>query len=151
VAKSIRCMTALNKKAAELAREVEVHACTDVTGFGFLGHASEMIEGADVGMVIYSSSVPFFPEIQEFIEMGMVPGGLHRNREFRRQMVEVSPEVSEWMVDIFFDPQTSGGLLFCLPSQQAEKLLPRLHEQGVVEAAIVGEVVGEPKGRIVVK
>jgi selenide,water dikinase len=151
VAKSIKCMTALNKKASELAMEVEVHACTDVTGFGFLGHACEMIEGADVGMVIHSYSVPFFPEIQEFIEMGMVPGGLHRNREFRQHMVEVSPKVPSWVVDIFFDPQTSGGLLFCLPSPQAEKLLLKLHEAGIVEAAIVGRMTEEPRGKIVVK
>jgi selenide,water dikinase len=128
----------------------DVHSCTDVTGFGFLGHACEMVEGTDVGMVIYSSSVPFFEEIQELVEMGMVPGGLHRNREFRMHMVEVSPDCPEWMVDILFDPQTSGGLLFSLPSHQAGELLKNLHEEDIRDAAIVGEVVDEPKERIVV-
>lgn len=148
VAKSIKCMSSLNRKAAELMTSVEVHSCTDVTGFGFLGHACEMIEGTDVGMVIYSSSVPFFHEIQEFVEMGMVPGGLHRNREFRMHMVEVDSQCPDWMIDILFDPQTSGGLLFSLPSQQAEGLLKKMHEEGIKEAAIVGEVVSEPKGKI---
>lgn len=151
VAKSIRCMSALNKEAAEVMTEIGANACTDVTGFGLLGHACEMVEGNDAGMVIYSSSVPFFPEVREFVEMGMVPGGLHRNREFRLHMVEVSPEVPPWMVDILFDPQTSGGLLISTPPPQAEELLRKLHERGIEEAAIIGEVVEEPKGKIVVK
>jgi len=151
VAKSIKCMSALNRKAAELMASFDVHSCTDVTGFGFLGHACEMVEGTDVGMVIYSSSVPFFQEIQEFVEMGVVPGGLHRNREFRIHMIEADPKVPNWMIDILFDPQTSGGLLFSLSSQQAEELLKRMHEEGIKEAAIVGEVVLEPKGKIVVR
>ncbi len=151
VAKSIRCMSALNRKAAELITEVKVHACTDVTGFGFLGHACEMIDGEDVGMVIYSSLVPFFQEIQEFVEMGVVPGGLHRNREFRMHMIEISSKCPDWMVDILFDPQTSGGLLLSLPSKQAEELVKKMHEEGIKKAAIVGEIVSEPEGKIVVR
>lgn len=151
VAKSIRCMSALNKEAAEVMTEVGANACTDVTGFGLLGHACEMVEGNDIGMVIYSSLVPFFPEVRDFVEMGMVPGGLHRNREFRLHMIKVSPQVPPWMVDILFDPQTSGGLLISTPSPQAEELLSKLHERGIEEAAIIGEVVEEPKGKIVVK
>lgn len=150
VAKSIKCMSALNKKAAELMISYNVHSCTDVTGFGFLGHACEMIEEADVGMEIYFSSVPFFREIQEFVRMGVVPGGLHRNKEFRMHMVEVSSKCPDWMVEILFDPQTSGGLLLSLPAQQAEELLRKMHEEGIEEADIVGEVVSEPKGKIMV-
>jgi selenide,water dikinase len=149
VSKSIECMLTLNKKAAELMTEfTDIHTCTDVTGFGFLGHACEMIEGSDVGMIVHSSSVPYFQEIQELVEMGMVPGGLHRNRDFRMHMIEVGTDCSEWMVDILFDPQTAGGLLFSLPSQQAEELLKKMHDEGIKEAAIVGEVVLEPKGKI---
>ena len=150
VVKSIKCMSALNKKAAELMISYNVHSCTDVTGFGFLGHACEMIEEADVGMEIYFSSVPFFREIQEFVRMGVVPGGLHRNKEFRMHMVEVSSKCPDWMVEILFDPQTSGGLLLSLPAQQAEELLRKMHEEGIEEADIVGEVVSEPKGKIMV-
>ena len=91
-----RRMTTLNKRAAELMGETDqVHACTDVTGFGFLGHALEMIEGSDTGMRIYSSSVPFFPEIRSFAEEGIVPGGLIRNRKFREAQVEIGPECPE--------------------------------------------------------
>ncbi len=151
VSKAVKCMVTLNGKASELMLTVDVHACTDVTGFGLLGHACEMIEGTDVGMVIYSSQVPFFPEVKELSEMGMIPGGLHRNREFRISMVEISPEIPLFMVDVLFDPQTSGGLLISVSGAEAEPLLDRMHKEGIEEAAIIGEVVAEPKGRIVVK
>jgi len=151
VSKSVKCMVTLNDKASELMLTVDVHACTDVTGFGLLGHACEMIEGTDVGMVIYSSQVPFFPEVKELSEMGMIPGGLHRNREFRISMVEISPEIPLFMVDVLFDPQTSGGLLISVPGAEAEPLLDRMHKEGIEEAAIIGEVVAEPKGRIIVR
>jgi len=151
VAKSVKCMVALNKKAAELMVTVEVHACTDVTGFGLLGHACEMIEGTDVGMTIYSSAVPFFPEAKELAEMGMIPGGLHRNREFRLNMVEFGESVPQFMSDILFDPQTSGGLLISVPASEAESLLERMHKEGIEEVAIIGEVMAEPQGRIIVR
>jgi len=151
VSKAIRCMVALNKAASELMMEVEVHACTDVTGFGLLGHACEMIEGTNIGVVIHSSAVPFFPEVKELTEMGLIPGGLHRNREFRMNMVSVDSQVPDYLVDIFFDPQTSGGLLISIPESEARPLLQRMHEHGIQEAAIIGEVVAEPKGKIIVK
>jgi len=151
VAKSVKCMVALNKKAAELMVTVEVHACTDVTGFGLLGHACEMIEGTDVGMTIYSSAIPFFPEAKELAEMGMIPGGLHRNRDFRMNMVEFGESVPQFMSDILFDPQTSGGLLISVPGSEVESLLERMHREGIEEAAIIGEVMAEPKGRIIVR
>ena len=151
VAKSIKCMIALNKKASELAMEAEVHACTDVTGFGFLGHACEMIEGADVGMVIYSSVVPVLPGTEEYAQMGLIPAGTIRNRDFRLPMIELATEISDERLLILFDAQTSGGLLISVPGQEAEALLKRMHEESIEEAAIVGEVVEEPKGKIVVK
>jgi selenide,water dikinase len=151
VAKSIKCMTALNKTGAELMNEVGVHACTDVTGFGFLGHACEMIEGTDTGMVINASSVPFFPEVQELVETGMVPAGLYRNRDFRMPMIEASPDIPYWLLDILFDPQTSGGLLIALAPEKAAALLQRLYDAGVDDAAIVGEITDHPAGKIVVR
>jgi selenide,water dikinase len=109
-----------------------------------------MIEGTDVGMIIRSAQIPFFPEVKELSEMGMVPGGLHRNREFRIKMVEIAPGVPRFMVDVMYDPQTSGGLLISVPEPEAETLVKRMHETGLEEAAVIGEVVAEPKGRIVV-
>jgi len=151
VAKSVNSMTTLNRKASELMLAVDVHACTDVTGFGLLGHACEMIEGTDVGMIIHPDSVPYFPEAKEYAEMGMVPGGTTRNRDFRTKMVEIDKKVSKVMVDILFDPQTSGGLLVAVPAADAEPLVKRMRREGIKDAAIVGEVIAKPKGRIVVR
>jgi len=151
VAKMIKSMVTLNRKASELMQEIGVHACTDITGFGLLGHAGEMIEGTDVGMVMHSAAVPFFPEAKELAEMGMIPGGLHRNREFRLTMVEIAKEVPDYLSDILFDPQTSGGLLISVSEPKAPVLLERLHREGIKEAAIIGEIVAEPKGKIIVK
>jgi selenide,water dikinase len=150
MAKVIKSMATLNRKAAELMQETGVHACTDVTGFGLLGHAAEMIEDTEVGIVIHSLEVPFFPETKELAEMGIIPGGLHRNREFRRNMVKIAKEVPDYLADIFFDPQTSGGLLISVPEQKASALLERMHREGIKEAAIIGEVVAEPEGKIIV-
>ena len=151
VVKSVNCMVALNRKASELMLTADVHACTDVTGFGLLGHACEMIEGTDVGMIFYSSDVPYFPEVVEFSEMGMIPGGLHRNRDFRINMVEFDPGIPRFMIDVLFDPQTSGGLLIAVPESQAAPLVERMYKEGIEAAAIIGDVVAEPKGCIVVR
>jgi selenide, water dikinase len=151
VAKSVSSMATLNKKASELMLTIDVHACTDITGFGLLGHACEMIEGTDVGMMVYSDAVPYFPEAKEYAEMGMVPGGTGRNRDFRIKMVNIDKNVSKVVVDILFDPQTSGGLLMSIPTADAEPLVKRMRSEGVAEAAIIGEVVAKPRAKIVVR
>lgn len=146
---SICCMTTLNKTAAELVVATsEVHACTDVTGFGLLGHACEMIEKSDVGMSINVSAVPFFSKIRTLVEEGILPAGLHRNRNFRMPMIDWSDGIPDWQVDVLFDPQTAGGLLIALDANQAEGLLMELRANGVSDAAIVGEIVQAPAGRI---
>ena len=150
VAQSIECMSSLNRKAAELMVEVEVHACTDVTGFGLLGHACEMIEKGDVGMVIDSGAVPFLTGTREYADMGLIPGGTLRNRDFRIQMIDNAAGISDVLMLMLFDAQTSGGLLISASGQSAETLLESLHQQGIQEAAIVGEVVAKPKGRIII-
>ena len=151
VSKAIKCMVALNRKASEVMMAIGVNACTDVTGFGLLGHACEMIEASDVGMVIYSSSVPLLPETEGYAQMGLIPGGTIRNRDFRLPMIERAAEISDEMLLILFDAQTSGGLLISVPGREADTLLQRMHEEGIEEAAIIGEVVAAPKGKIVVK
>ncbi len=151
ITKIVKSMTTLNRKASELMQEVGVHACTDITGFGLLGHAAEMTEGTDIGMVIDAAAVPFFPEAKEMAEMGMIPAGLHRNRDFRKDMVDMAETVPRYLQDILYDPQTSGGLLIAVPHEKAWILLEKLHGEGVAEAAIIGEVAAEKKGRIVVR
>jgi selenide,water dikinase len=149
VARSVACMTTLNRKAAELMAETaEIHACTDITGFGFLGHALEMAEGSRIGMRIRASEVPYFQGIRPFVEEGLVPGGLIRNRKFREKQLDVGPGCPEWLIDILFDPQTAGGLLISLPPDAAVELLRKMHAAGIKEAAIVGEVIPAPRGII---
>lgn len=146
---SVASMTMLNRGAAELmAERSDIHACTDVTGFGFLGHALEMIEGGETGMQIRAATVPCFPGLRPLVEEGIIPGGLLRNRKFREKQIEIGPDCPDWLVDILFDPQTAGGLLIALPEAGAADLLARMHEEGIAEAAIVGEVTTEPKGKI---
>jgi len=151
IAKSIAAMTTLNKGAAEITMETpDVHACTDITGFGLLGHACEMIEDSDVGMHIFAAAVPFFEGLKELAEMGILPEGLHRNRQFRMSRIEVSSDCPEWLLDILFDPQTAGGLFLSVAPEQAVRLLNKFHRSGLKDAAIVGEVTGEKKGEILV-
>lgn len=146
--KATDSMAMLNRMASELMQETRVNACTDITGFGLLGHACEMIENTDVGLVIDSSAVPYFAEARELAEMGLVPGGLYRNRDFRSHMVDIGKQVPAHMVDILFDPQTSGGLLISVPSDRAQTLLKAMHENGVSNTAIIGKVIKAPKGII---
>ena len=148
VARIVKSMTTLNRAASELMLEVGVNACKDITGFGLLGHAAEMVEGTNVGFVIHASSVPLFPETKEYYDKGMVPGGLGRNRDFRKGVIDFGSSVPQYLQDILFDPQTSGGLLIAVPAAKTTKLLKKLHAAGVSEAAVIGEVTTKPKGRI---
>jgi len=143
-------MATLNAKSAEIMNDYPVHACTDVTGFGLLGHIAEMVVDSAFGIQIEASKVPFLPEAAEFAAMGLVPAGAYKNREFRECMVDIAPSVDPFICDILFDPQTSGGLLICVESDSADGLVAKLKKEGVDQAAIIGKVLPEPSGRIVV-
>ncbi len=151
IAKLTRSMATLNDKASALMQEVGVHACTDITGFGLLGHTVQLAENSQAGINIYLASIPFFPEAGEFARQGLCPGGLHRNREFYLKKVKIDAHVPAHMQDILFDPQTSGGLLICLEPGKAEILLDRLRQSGVEEAVIIGEAVSEPRGVVILR
>jgi selenide,water dikinase len=151
VAKVTKCMATLNDKASVLMQEIGDHACTDITGFGFLGHTVQLAQNSRVGININLASIPFFPEASEFAQQGLCPGGLHRNKEFYSPCTEITGEVPEHMQSVLFDPQTSGGLLICLAPGKADLLLERLHQAGVADAAIIGEAVKKPRGVVTVK
>jgi selenide,water dikinase len=139
----------LNKQAAELLEGLTtVHACTDITGFGFLGHACEMIEDADIGMRIYAQQVPYFPELKKLLDDMIIPAGTIRNKRHRADQVNINPACPDWMMDILFDPQTAGGLLIVLGAEEAAALLPKMQDVGITDAAIVGEITDAPKGKI---
>jgi selenide,water dikinase len=147
--KAIACMTQLNKQASELMIAAgDIHSCTDITGFGFFGHACEMIEGENVGLRIDSRSIPILEGIRDLVETGYVPGGLYRNRNFRISQVEKGPSCPDWIFDVCFDPQTAGGLFFSLPAEKAQALLDALRTAGLHDAAVVGEVTNDHPGKI---
>jgi len=148
IARVVKSMTSLNREASELMLKAGVNACKDITGFGLLGHACEMVAGTDAGFVINAASIPLFPEVKEYYDLGMVAGGLGRNRDYRKGMVDFAAGVPQYLRDILFDPQTSGGLLIAVPGAKAPGLLKKLYAAGVAEATIIGEVTAEPKGRI---
>lgn len=144
-------MARLNKGAAEAAGEFPVHACTDITGFGLLGHLAEMVEGSGLGARIDSGAIPVFPETEAFARMGLMPAAAHNNREFRTPMVSFAPSAGRFVPYICFDPQTSGGLLISVPKEKAQPLLEKIREKGDRSAAIVGEVTPGPDEKIIVE
>lgn len=148
-----RSMAALNKDASEVALEVRVNVCTDITGFGIAGHVLEMIEQTEeaVGVEIESSALRLFPRVEEFAKMGLIPPGSQRNRSFHGCKVLFSEGMPEWLQWLMFDSQTSGGLLLAVPSGKAEEALQKLYQRGVSGAAVVGTVVKEPGGKILVR
>jgi selenide,water dikinase len=146
-----RLMATLNRTSAEVMAHFPVHACTDITGFGFLGHLAEMILDSGYGAEIDIDSIPILPETLSYAAMGLVPAGAYKNKEFRVPIVEFPSTVDEIMQDVLFDPQTSGGLLISVASESAHDLFAALKERGIRDAAIVGEVVSEPKGKIIVR
>lgn len=144
-------MSSLNRTAAQELQAFDVHACTDVTGFGLLGHACEMIEGKEMGLAIYPSRVPFIREVLNFARMGIVPGGTLRNREFRKGYITGLEKMEPAIVDILFDPQTSGGLLIAVAKEQSQDLAKKLTDKGLKAVALIGEFVPEPKGKILIR
>jgi selenide,water dikinase len=149
VQRAVEVMVALNRRAAEVMRGFHVHACTDVTGFGLLGHLCEMLGAGEIGIKIFVDAVPILAKAEEYAAMGLVPGGAHRNREFYAPKVKGASDCPPPLLDILYDPQTSGGLLIAVPEEDAADLLRFLQEVEVKNARIIAEVVAKPKGRLV--
>jgi len=146
-----RSMKTLNKDASEVMQTVGVNACTDITGFGLLGHTCEVVDVSKVGILLYTDAIPIFPQALTYAQSGLVPGGTHRNKKYRERQINLDPNLPQEITDILFDPQTSGGLLISVPSAKAHTLLNKLKEAGIQQAAIIGEVVSDPKGIIGVR
>lgn len=141
-------MAMLNRDAANIMLNYEISACTDVTGFGLLGHLAEMICGSGMSVRVFSDKVPVITEALEFASMGLIPGGAHKNREFRESMITFSEMVERSLQDVFVDPQTSGGLLISVKSHQAGELVEALKDEGIGDAALIGEILEDPEEKI---
>jgi len=149
-AAAIESMTTLNRQASEIALGFDIHAATDITGFGLLGHAREMAIGSKVSMLLDSAQVQFLPEALDYARQGYLPGGLKRNLEFVAGCVEFAQAVPEDVRNLLFDPQTAGGLLFSVAAPEAARLLAALCQAGISSAEI-GQVIAETHPLIAVE
>jgi selenide,water dikinase len=141
-------MALLNRHAADIMSGFAVHACTDVTGFGLLGHLSEMVCGSGKGVRVFSKHVPMIPEALEYASMGLIPAGAYKNKEFREPMVDFAETVDRSHRDVLFDPQTSGGLLISVKGDHAAGLLTAFRDGGLRDASEIGEVLPGPEEKI---
>ena len=144
---AVHAMTTLNKAAAEVVTSggFEVHAMTDVTGFGLIGHLREMAKGAGVSVRLFASKVPLLEGALECVKLGYIPGGLKANRAFAECAVEYADDVPEDLRTLLYDPQTAGGLLIAVADNNAERLSNSLHQVGIsaVDIGAVAEKTGE--------
>lgn len=142
-------MAALNKEAAEAMDNYQVNACTDITGFGLLGHAMEIAEGSGTGITIESTAVPVLPKTRELAEQNIIPGGSKKNHKWLSGRIQYE-NIDDVDQVILCDAITSGGLLITVPESEAEPLLNDLKAKGVEWASIIGTVTDQNPGRITV-
>ena len=135
----VETMSMLNADAAKIAREFPVHACTDITGFGFLGHTCEMAQGSHLTAEIDANALPLLPQAADMAAMGIIPAGAYHNRSHFAELVEIAGSVPLALSDVLFDPQTSGGLLYAVPEKDAQALFGRLRD-ALPTVAIVGQM-----------
>jgi len=144
-----RMMSTLNKTAAEAASDFDVHACTDVTGFGLLGHLKEMASGSRCNVSIKYSDIPWIREAKNLAAAGVVPGGTFNNLDFVKAQVDFG-NLSRTNQLLLCDAQTSGGLLFAVPKHEAKPLVAKLREAGIHDASIIGSFTGKGNGKMFV-
>ncbi len=138
-------VAALNRVAIEVALDFNVHACTDVTGFGLAGHALEMALGSGLRIDLDLNALPFYPNAMEMYRKGETTGSNAANRKLVQGRLEFTVKLSPEQEELIFDPQTSGGLLISLPGREAHNLVQALHQAGVTNARIVGEAFASPQ------
>lgn len=135
---AVLSMIALNRTASTIMIDFPVHACSDVTGYGLLGHAQTMASGSNVTLVLESASLPLLPDARRLAEKGYLTGGCRRNREYLKDKITIERSIPQGLVEIAFDPQTSGGLLIALPKADALVLVEELRARGIEAATVIG-------------
>ncbi|MFH2056493.1 MAG: selenide, water dikinase SelD, partial [bacterium] len=148
VAHAAAIMATLNRAAADVMTAFDISACTDITGFGLLGHLLEMVVASGVDAKVDSRAVPLISGAKELAQAGAIPGGTENNLEFVDDYVIWPESISPVGKLLLCDAQTSGGLLIAVKTEQADQLLHALHERGVTDAALVGEIVAAGTGMI---
>jgi selenide,water dikinase len=151
IRRAVEIMATLNRDAAEAMLAAGAHACTDITGFGLLGHLREMTAGGRVGARVRFGAVPVLPEIWDLVAQGQVPGGTKRNHRFLNEAQAVDwGGLGEAEQLVLSDAQTSGGLLIAVPPDRGARLVEDLARRGTPAAARIGEIVDDPTGRITI-
>ncbi len=148
IEKAVSSMITLNKTASIIMRNYLVHACSDITGYGLLGHALEMTSGGDITLILESTKLPLINATSDLAEAGYLTGGSKRNREYLNGKMAVDPSIHKGLVEAALDPQTSGGLLIALPEKDAGKLVKELRANGVESASTIGYAVSPKKVRV---
>ena len=148
---AIKVMTTLNRLPKEIMDNYPVHACTDVTGFGLLGHGIEMAEPSEVSFELYADEIPYVTESMSLAEMGMIPEGAYKNKKYFDSKVDLSG-IKEVYGDLLFDPQTSGGLLYAVEAKYGEEIIKALKGSSLAtEVAVIGKVVPKKEKLIYVR
>lgn len=150
VSNLMNTMATLNKEAAKAMQQIGANACTDITGFGFIGHAYEMAKASGVTLAIESGKIPLMKGAAEFAEMGFVPAGTYANKKYIEDKIKYSRSLSLALEDLLFDPQTSGGLLISVNKEKAQNLLDLLEESLDLPFAVVGEAVEKKQWDIII-
>lgn len=147
--KAVEVMKTLNKYAAEIITDFKITACTDVTGFGLMGHAYEMAAASQVTLRIFANNIPILEKARDYAEMGLIPAGTYKNKEYLQDKY-VQKNIPMWLEDIIFDPQTSGGLLFSCDKDIGKSILQKLNTLDL-PSAVVGEVLPFEKKYLLVE
>ncbi len=145
---AVATMAKLNQSAAEAMMKVGVNACTDITGFGLMGHLRSMVRGSHVGARVHFGQVPVLPGTWDLLEQGVVPGGTHRNLQAVADTAVWHPELTDQQQLLMCDAQTSGGLLISVPASKVDALVSQLVAAGTPTADIIGEITQGPEGKI---
>jgi selenium donor protein len=148
--KALNLMKALNKTAAEVMKNFDVHACTDITGFGLTGHLMEMSRASETDAELWFEKLPFLEEAVELATAGVIPGGTHKNHAFVKDNVDFGNR-SRLDELLLCDAQTSGGLLIVVDENQSQELLKALHKQGLTDAVAIGKFTSKGDGKISIK
>ena len=138
-------IAALNKTAIEIALNFDIHACTDVTGFGIVGHILELAKGSGSQINLSYKDIPFYPNTLEMYMKGETTGSNKANRKLSEDFLKIDKRLSEKEEELLFDPQTSGGLLLSLPESQSHELINQLKKQGIDHVVKIGEVIASNK------
>lgn len=147
----VETMAELNRLSAEIAAKYTVNACTDITGFGLVGHTREMAAASAVNIKIFSENIAILPGTMKMISLNVVPGGTENNLAHFEQWVDWPQGIRQSMKILLNDAQTSGGLLISVSAEQAEELLADLHNNGIKSACLIGEVSGKGDGRVIIQ